>query len=184
VLFFPVPADPGPSATLRPASEEIQVLSRLTIKKGDTLWKLSKQTFGKGAYYPQLLAYNSVQDPDKIYAGKTLLLPEGTLNRHPELATRLAGKTATVVFPAPPASPSAASPGGPPPAASPAPAPRAANEEESEVRMIIEWAQQEKCGKVIAAADRFLSRYPESSRLVTVLWHQAECYRLMARSSR
>jgi len=191
MLLVPVPGNAAPSTTLKPAPQDITVLSRLMIRKGDSLWRIARRTLGRGAYYPQLLAVNPIENPDLIYEGRSLLMPAGTLAEHPELAARLAGKTTTIVFPAP-AAPSPARAAAASPAlmqsgtsrkakAMPATAGRKENGdsggEETETRMIVELARQGQCDRVIAAADRFLARHPDSARLSTVLWHQAECYR-------
>lgn len=193
-LLVPVPGNADLSTTLKPAPQDIKVLSRLTIQKGDSLWRISRRTLGRGAYYPQLLAVNPIENPDLVYEGQSLLMPAGTLAEHPELAARLAGKTTTVVFPAPavssPAGAGAASPALMKSSTSrkakvmPATAGRKENGknggEETEIRMIVELARQGQCERVVAAADRFLARHPDSARLPTVLWHQAECYRTMS----
>jgi len=168
VLLIPVPGTADLSAGLKPASQGITVLSRMTIRKGDSLWRIARRTLGRGDYYPLLLAFNAIQNPDLIYEGRSLLLPAGTLDRHPALASRLSGKTATIVFP--------------PPAASTQVEPKAAppdNEDKAEVQAIVELASKGDCAGVIAAADRYLARHPRSSRRAAVLLHQAECYRLM-----
>src|SRR2546430_7563893 len=54
--------------------------------------------------------------------------------------------------------------------------------EEAEVHTIVEMASRGDCPGVIAAADRYLARHPRSSHRPTILWHQAECYRLMLHS--
>src|SRR5947209_1365250 len=105
VLLIPVPGTADWSAGLRPAPQDIKVLSRMTIRKGDSLWRIARRKFGRGDYYPFLLAINTIPNPDLIYYGRSLLLPAGTLDRHPELASRLSGMTAKIVFPSPAPSP-------------------------------------------------------------------------------
>src|SRR5438445_658307 len=68
------------------------------------------------------------------------------------------------------------------PRALPATGQRKDSGDEAEVQRIVELANQGDCPGVIAAAERYLARHPRSSRQATVLWHQAECYRLMLRS--
>jgi len=200
VLLIPVPGTADWSAGLRPAPQDIKVLSRMTIRKGDSLWRIARRKFGRGDYYPFLLAINTIANPDLIYYGRSLLLPAGTLDRHPELAARLSEKTARIVFPTPAAFSQAAPKAAPPaqarqgrapasaevrkkkPRALPATAERKDNGDAAEVQRIVELANQGDCPGVIAAAERYLSRHPRSSRQATVLWHQAECYRLMLRS--
>ena len=200
VLLIPVPGTADWSAGLRPAPQDIKVLSRMTIRKGDSLWRIARRKFGRGDYYPLLLAINAIANPDLIYYGRSLLLPAGTLDRHPELASRLSGMTAKIVFP-PPATSSQIAPRATPrdharqgrapasaevrekkPRALPATGQRKDSGDEAEVQRIVELANQGDCQGVIAAAERYLSRHHRSSRQATVLWHQAECYRLMSPS--
>ncbi len=200
VLLIPVPGTADWSAGLRPAPQDIKVLSRMTIRKGDSLWRIARRKFGRGDYYPFLLAINTIRNPDLIYYGRSLLLPAGTLDRYPELASRLSGMTAKIVFP-PPGAFSQAPPRAAPPAqarqrrppasaevrekkprALPATGQRKDSGDEAEVQRIVELANQGDCPGVIAAADRYLARHPRSTHQATVLWHQAECYRLMLRS--
>ena len=101
VLLIPVPGTGDLSAGFRPEPQDIKVLSRMTIRKGDSLWRIARRKWGRGDFYPFLLAINTIANPDLIYYGRSLLLPAGTLDRHPELASRLSGKTAKIVFPPP-----------------------------------------------------------------------------------
>lgn len=198
-LLVPVPANADLSASHKPVPEDIKVLSRLTVRKGDSLWRISKRALGRGSYYPQILAFNQIENPDRIYEGRTLLMPAGPLTRHPELASRFAGKSATIEFPAvagsAEAEPALIPPSGMGREDEPRPkevrgkrtgavvAPggmRKGSGEEAEARTIADWADQGKCDHVVAAADRFLAKHRDSAYLATVLWQQAECYRSMA----
>ena len=197
VLLIPVPGTGDLSAEVIPAPQDIKVLSRITIREGDSLWRIARRTFGMGIYYPFLLAINTIANPDLIYAGRSLFLPAGTLDRHPELASRLSGKTARIVFPPRAASSQAEPKASPPdqarqgsapasaevrqkkPSALTAKSPQKDDGEKAEVQAIVELASKRDCAGVLAAADRYLARHPRSSRRATVLWHQAECYRLM-----
>jgi len=48
-----------------------------TVVKGDTLWKISEKTLGKGARYTEIFEANRpmLSDPDKIYPGQVLRIP-------------------------------------------------------------------------------------------------------------
>ena len=197
VLLIPVPGTGDFSAGVKPAPQDIKVLSRMTIREGDSLWRIARRTFGMGIYYPYLLAINTIANPDLIYAGRSLFLPAGTLDRHPELASRLSGKTTTIVFPPPAAlsqgepkisppdqarqgsAPSSAEVRQKKPGALSTKVPQKEDGDKAEVQAIVELANKRDCAGVIAAADRYLARHPHSPRRATVLWHQAECYRLM-----
>ncbi len=48
----------------------------MSVKRGDSLWKLAQQTLGHGNRWPELLAVNpSVANPNQIRAGAQLVLP-------------------------------------------------------------------------------------------------------------
>jgi len=49
-----------------------------TVAKGDTLWAVAKKEYGDGAKYPKIFEANKplLKDPDKIYPGQVLRIPE------------------------------------------------------------------------------------------------------------
>lgn len=62
------------------------LVQEIEIKKGDTLFGLSRKFNGRGMYYPQILLFNEIKNPDLIYAGKILKIPvskqsEGSANQ-------------------------------------------------------------------------------------------------------
>lgn len=69
-LYAPQPAASGQ----KPAAQEVLV-QEIEIQKGDTLYGLSRKYSGKGMYYPQILLFNSIANPNLIYPGKTLKVP-------------------------------------------------------------------------------------------------------------
>ncbi|GFO61350.1 peptidoglycan-binding protein LysM [Geomonas silvestris] len=72
LLYTPKPA----GAERLPAGPDEGVLVRsITIKRGDTLSGLSKMYLGKGTWYPELLVFNRIKNPDLIYTGRTLRVP-------------------------------------------------------------------------------------------------------------
>jgi nucleoid-associated protein YgaU len=51
-------------------------VSKITVRKGDTLWKLAHTHFGQAAYWPCLARANpAIRDVNRIYAGQELILP-------------------------------------------------------------------------------------------------------------
>jgi len=50
-----------------------------TVKPGDTLSKIAKQYYGNANQYPKIFEANRpmLKDPDKIYPGQVLRIPEG-----------------------------------------------------------------------------------------------------------
>lgn len=49
------------------------------VAKGDSLWKISEKYLGKGADYMKIFEANRpmLSDPDKIYPGQKLRIPQG-----------------------------------------------------------------------------------------------------------
>ena len=49
-----------------------------TVVKGDTLWAIASKTLGNGARYPEIFEANRpmLSDPDKIYPGQVLRIPQ------------------------------------------------------------------------------------------------------------
>src|ERR1035441_7116900 len=60
-----VPDNPGDGVLVR----------TITIRKGDTLWKLSRKYGEKSSYFSQILLFNKINNPARIYAGKKLRVP-------------------------------------------------------------------------------------------------------------
>ncbi|GAA0291080.1 peptidoglycan-binding protein LysM [Rhodovulum strictum] len=50
-----------------------------TVVKGDSLWKIAEKTLGNGARYTEIFEANKpmLSDPDKIYPGQVLRIPQG-----------------------------------------------------------------------------------------------------------
>jgi len=75
LLYAPQPA----TGDQLPASPNEGVLvKKLTIKRGDTLSQLSRNHIGRASWFPQLLVFNSIKNPDLIYAGDKILVPVTT----------------------------------------------------------------------------------------------------------
>ena len=70
-LYQPRPVAQGEQP---PAGDGVLVREVL-VKKGDTLSHLSKRFSGRGAYYPQILLFNSIKNPHLIYPGNLLRIP-------------------------------------------------------------------------------------------------------------
>lgn len=71
LLYTPQPV----TSDERPSSPDGIFVQEIEIKKGDTLSALSRKFSGRGMYYPQILLFNSIKNPDLIYAGDTLRVP-------------------------------------------------------------------------------------------------------------
>ncbi len=45
------------------------------VKKGDTLYKISHKFSGRGSYYPQILLFNEIKNPNRICPGEVFKVP-------------------------------------------------------------------------------------------------------------
>lgn len=68
---------PRPAESDRPAAgpEEGILVKGITIKRGDTLKALARKYRGKSSYFPQILLFNKISNPDLIHTGARLLMP-------------------------------------------------------------------------------------------------------------
>lgn len=195
---------PEPSEGKRPTGPEEGVLVKsITIRKGDTLYGLSRRYGGKGTYYPQILLFNEIRNPDLIYAGNRLLVPlppEGkgeAEGKRPkaEMGAKIRRERA-LPRPAPPAqvmkketiAPPAAPPkagveakvpvpAAPKPAAEPARPPVPRKSEEGEQVTFEQGVSAYKSGNFqqsVEAFDRFLARYPSSPLVPDATLYRAD----------
>lgn len=72
MLFSPRPLE---GEVLMPERGKGVLVRRIIIQRGDTLSQLSRDFSGKGSYFPQILLFNDITDPDLIFAGKELMVP-------------------------------------------------------------------------------------------------------------
>jgi TolA-binding protein len=71
LLYVPQPVASGQKA----ASQDGILVQEVKIQKGDTLYRLSRKFSGRGMYFPQILLFNSIKNPNLIYQGDTLKVP-------------------------------------------------------------------------------------------------------------
>jgi len=87
------PAAPTPVAPVAPAISAAPNgpanLTAVTVKPGDSLWKIAQQSLGKGLRWHDLLSVNpGIADANRIVAGSRIYLP----------ATVFSGRTATKII--------------------------------------------------------------------------------------
>lgn len=71
LLYVPQPVPSGQKAL----SQDGILVQEIEIRKGDTLYDLSRKFSGRGMYFPQILLFNSIKNPNLIYPGNTLKIP-------------------------------------------------------------------------------------------------------------
>ncbi len=148
-----------------PSSPEEGIAVRtLTIKRGDSLSKLSRRYAGKGYYFPQILLFNQIADPNRIIAGESIRVP-------------IPPKPHTATYPTTSeAQPTA--PGITPPAA--AGISPATGDHELFARAISQYRKRHY-RTALALFDRFLREHPESPQAGDALLHRGECYLKLSR---
>ncbi len=67
----PAPAPPAPAPVAPPAKSVVY-----RIKKGDTLWDISSAYYRNPWLYPKIARANSIPNPDLIFAGTRIVIPE------------------------------------------------------------------------------------------------------------
>jgi len=72
-LYSPKPAGPDEQSQ----GKDGILVREVPVEKGDTLSGISRRFSGHASYYPQILLFNDVKDPNLIYAGSTLRVPVG-----------------------------------------------------------------------------------------------------------
>jgi TolA-binding protein len=51
------------------------LVREIEVRKGDTLSGISRRFSGRGSYFPQILLFNEIRNPNLIYSGATLKVP-------------------------------------------------------------------------------------------------------------
>jgi len=167
LIYRPVPA----AGAVPPTPEEGVLVRTITIRRGDTLSRLAKRYAGKGYYFPQILLFNQIDNPNLIYAGDTLRVPV----RRPS----------TLAEPLPP--PSALEsrqehPDGKP--GDSAPSSRQPAVATAGQQLFDRGMAQFRKGRYRAALalfDRYLREYPDSSHAADATFYRGECYLNLSR---
>lgn len=51
------------------------LVTEVPVRSGDTLYDISRKFSGRGMYYPQILLFNRINNPNMIHTGSTLRVP-------------------------------------------------------------------------------------------------------------
>lgn len=179
-LYTPAPADPSAA----PAADGVLV-REVTVRKGDTLYQLSRQFSGRGSYYPQILLFNELKNPNLIYPGNVLRIPVG----HRGVTAETSSARHAAEPPAsrhPVAAPAKQQPGTSPvsrkkaaertPTASPAQPPTPTATERSRYAGIEAALRAGDCRAALPLLDSFIADYPDSPLTPEAALNRAECY--------
>lgn len=161
------------------------LVQEVPVKKGDTLSGISRKFSGHGSYFPQILLFNEIKDPNKIYTGNVLKIPvsrSGVTGQaaNSQVQSPLPGvrKQGAAVKKkkrdmkhkaAAPAVPNAKS-------AKQQPAAVAATSEQRLFERAIKAYRQNDYRTALELFDRFLADYPSSALAADASLYKAECY--------
>lgn len=170
ILYAPKPAESG----VVPAGPEEGILVEgITIRKGDTLKGLARKYRGRASYFPQILLFNKIADPDLILAGSRLLIPvtaaqprsAGNKKRRP-----LAHPAKRVAEPVPPA-------------AQPKPQPVVDASDPSllQYQRAIAAYRKGQLSMALQEFDRFVAEFPNSPLAADASLYRADCLLKMSR---
>ncbi|SNB47549.1 LysM peptidoglycan-binding domain-containing protein [Geobacter sp. DSM 9736] len=167
-LYAPRKADPAEVS----AGETAVLVREIVIRKGDTLRAISLEQIGRAAYFPQILLFNDIRNPDLIYEGKALRVPVRKVAEKNELKRGGNGKKR-----------------GRQPArkgkAGPAIKERRAAGAEDILRRDQEQALFDRaaaayrngsCREVLPLLEQFLSKFPRSKHVPDAMFYRADCY--------
>lgn len=85
------------------------LVTEVSVQKGDTLYDISRKFSGHGMYYPQILLFNKIKNPNLIYPGNTLKVPvthesnrtEQAPSKKPSIKSKKLGNDDRTVSPKP-----------------------------------------------------------------------------------
>jgi hypothetical protein len=182
------------------ADEKVQkkdgvLVQEVAVKKGDTLYGLSRSFSGHGSYYSQILLFNDIKDPNKIYPGNVLKIPVSRSGEAVQAANPQVSRPTTAN--APPSGPvvdvpasatnkdvsvaekkrDARNKGTNPSTRQKQPATTtAANSEQKLYERAIKAYRQNDYTSALDLFDRFLADHPSSALAADASLYKAECY--------
>jgi len=189
MLFSPRPIE---GELLMPERGKGVLVKRITIQRGDTLSQISRDFSGKGSYFPQILLFNDITNPDRIFAGKELMVPvskqtalsESSAPRgqvSPPVKKSAVSKTARAKQSAPKTTAPAVKhqrPGADKPAAKkqvPDSTQLRYQDEQDSYSKALNAYRREEHEQALALFSRFLERYPSSPLAPDASLYKAEC---------
>lgn len=83
------------AAAAREAMAQQTKETTYTVKSGDTLWSIARKFYGDGSLYPKLAACNGIKNPNLIYVGQVLKIPDASTLKATAAASAATGQTST-----------------------------------------------------------------------------------------
>lgn len=152
-----------------PAGENGILVKEIVVRRGETLSGLSRKYSSRSSWYPQILLFNKIKNPNRIYAGHTLRIPvrkEGAAGRFVE--------TERALEPAPLPRTEAPAPSSTAAVEKKAPPTEQKSGEQRLYDSAMSLFNSGKYRQALEGFDRFLTRYPESPLAAEVSLRRAE----------
>ncbi|BCS52339.1 tetratricopeptide repeat protein [Geobacter sp. SVR] len=168
-----------------PQQGEGVLVREVPVHRGDTLAKISKRFSGRASYYPQILLFNRIDNPDLIYAGDTLRVPVSPgrpsepKREAVQPAPEAAGPTVPAVGKTRPSKKTKHKHRQAHRKAGTAPQPKAATAEAAGAKLYeraMTAYRQDDCRAALELFDRFLAGNPSSPLAADASLYKAECY--------
>ena len=181
--FYLYAPSPATAEQARQKREEEVAVREVTVARGDTLKRISRRFTGRASYFPQILLFTRIANPDLIHPGQILRVPVA-----PAALTVDPPATVSEAAPAPGLHPVAAPVPAPAAAVEPsqaeatatrAPATQAngpASAEQALFAKAVKAANKGKYRLAITTIDRLLTRYPASTLTPDAALFRADCY--------
>lgn len=67
---------PPPGVSAEEGASPSAASSTYTVKRGDSLWSISKQFYGSGEHYQRIVEANPGLDPGSLQVGQRISIPE------------------------------------------------------------------------------------------------------------
>lgn len=79
-----------------------EVMGAVIIRRGDTLWRISRRVYGHGIRYSTIYLANQDQiaDPDRIWPGQVFTVPDKSSQGEPADMSKIGGQATTITRPA------------------------------------------------------------------------------------
>jgi TolA-binding protein len=190
LLYSPEAVSPEETGAIK----EGVLVREIEVHRGDTLSGISRRFSGRSSYFPQILLFNQIKNPNLIYSGATLRVP---LPRGDKPAKRTAAAPdAAIPTPAREAIPTptttqdvSASDLSPASNDTVDKRPKSGQKTTRQKERLsttkagrklfhraVKAYRREECSRALALFDRFLSEYPSSPLAADASLYKADCY--------
>ncbi len=182
-VYTPIPVEESSGK-----SAEGVLVREVAIKRGDTLSMISKKYSGRGYYYPQILLFNQIRNPNRIYPGQIIRIPVS--GKKPLVKTQDSAKTELPTVNKPSIQPVTIQPVAPKPVTVKSKdnvvkknvtnVKIQSREETHYYKIAVAAFKKGECARAIKLLDDFINRYPSSRLLPEATLNRAECYMKMS----